>query len=195
MGENPTPAIQRKTIQYSKPKNKASNTLIRLDKELLWQLVVAADGHLPTVASVVGVSPAAISEQMRGRYLAPRWRAWKTTQSEVRRRGKTRRGWWRWRLRGHGIEPVTLRPDDPTYAACYAPPRGHDVREAAAALRADGVDVRTAAGLARLLDDVAARVAARVGAAEAAPGEPAAAGEPDADDGEPDADDGEPAAR
>lgn len=129
---------------------------------------------------------------MRGRYLSPRWRAWKATQSEVRRREKTRRAWWRWRLRGHRIEPVTLAPDDPTYAACYAPPRGHDVREAAAALRAVGVDVRTAAGLARLLDDVAARVAARAGAlvalgpldvpdVPAAPDgvdEPAAAGEP-----------------
>lgn len=107
----------------------------------------------------------------------------------MRRREKTRRAWWRWRLRGFAVEPLTLSPDDPTHAACYARPRGHDVREAAAALRAAGVDVRTAAGLARLLDDVAARVAARAGAlvalgpldvpdVPAALDEPAAAEEP-----------------
>lgn len=167
----PSPDTVRNTSLYSKPKKKASSkqkhstkAQVKLDKEILWQLVVAADGHLPTVAGVVDVTPRAIGLRLAGRYLAPRWRAWKATQSEIRRKGKQRRGWWRWRLRGLGIDPLTLDERDPTWAACWCHPRGALVRAAVDRLRADGVDVRTPDGILRVLDVVAARVAAEAAA-------------------------------
>jgi hypothetical protein len=136
---------------------------------------VAADGHLPTVAGVVETSVAAVSSRLGSRYLAPRWRVWKAKQSEIRRKGKQRRGWWCWRLRGMGIDPLTLTPGDPAWSACFAPPRGAAVREAAARLRAAGVDVRTPAGMLALLDDVdkqaADAAAARRRIAPDAPGD------------------------
>ena len=124
---------------------------------------MAADGHLPTVAGVVETSMAAVSSRLESRYLAPRWRTWKAAQSEIRRKSTQRRYWWRWRLRGMGIDPLTLAPDDPAFSLCFCPPRGAAVRDAAARLRAAGVDLRTPAGILALLDDVdkhAAEVAA-----------------------------------
>jgi hypothetical protein len=144
------------TFSQAKGKSKAKN---QLDKEILWKLIVAADGHLATVAGVVGVRENAITQRLLGRYLGARWRAWKAAQSEIRRKGKQRRGWWRWRLRGMGIDPLSLDPSDPTWRACFVAPRGAAVRDAAAALRAAGVDVRTPAGILAVVDAVAARVA------------------------------------
>ena len=135
---------------------------------------MAADGHLPTVAGVVGVRENSIGQRLAGRYLAPRWRAWKAAQSEIRRKGKNRRGWWRCRLRGMGIDPLTLDPADPAWSACFTAPRGAAVREAAARLRAAGVDVRTPAGMLALLDDVDKRAAdAAAARRRLAPDEPA----------------------
>jgi hypothetical protein len=137
----PSPEPVKKTTTYSKPKIRAfrkqiarSNTIVKIDKELVWRLVVAADGHLPTAAGVLGVAVSSLSDRLRGTYLAPRWRAWKVAQSEIRRKGKQRRGWWRWRLRGMGIDPLQLDPSDPTWRACFVASRGAAVRDAAAAL-------------------------------------------------------------
>lgn len=126
------------------------------------------------MAGVVGVTPEAITLRLRGSYLCARWLAYKAQRGRAEDRAKKRRHWWRTRLQRDGIDPLKLDPTDPTWAACWRMPRGHDVREAAAALRAAGADLRTPAGIVALLDAVGARVAARVGAARPAPGEPPA---------------------
>lgn len=182
MGTDPTIPIVTITTPYSNEKsasvsqaNGNTNAKVKLDKEILWKLIVASDGHLATVAGVVGVREDAISKRLLSRYLAPRWRVWKAAQSEIRRKSTQRRCWWRWRLRGMGIDPLTLTPADPAWSACFTPPRGAAVREAAARLRAAGVDVRTPAGMLALLDDVdkqaADAAAARRRLAPDAPGD------------------------
>lgn len=62
-------------------------------------------------------------------------------------------------MRNLGIDPLTLAPSDPAWSACWRLPRGALVREAAAALRAAGIDTRTPAGILAVVDAVAARVA------------------------------------
>lgn len=182
MGTDPTPDLVTITTPYSKPKSAPfsqakgnSKAKVKLDKEILWKLIVASDGHLGTVAGVVGVREDAISKRLSGRYLAPRWRAWKAAQSEIRRKGKQRRGWWRWRMRNLGIDPLTLDPSDPAWSACWTLPRGSAVRDAVAALRAAGVDTRTPAGILAVVDAVAERAdkaaAARRHLAPDAPGD------------------------
>lgn len=160
---HPSALPAKKTTAYSNTKKRASAQQIarsikavRVDKEVVWRLVVAADGHIPTIAGVLGVAVSTVSSRLQGTYLGPRWRAWKAAQSEIRRKANQRRGWWRWRLRGMGIEPLQLDPADPTWLACYTAPRGAAVRAAVAALAAAGVDTRTPAGALAVVDAVAA---------------------------------------
>jgi len=176
---HPSPYPIKKTTAYSKAKIRASaqqiarsNSTVKIDKELVWRLVVAADGHLPTIAGVLGVAVSTVSSRLQGAYLAPRWRAWKAAQSEIRRKANQRRGWWRWRLRGMGIEPLQLDPTDPTWRACYTAPRGAAVRAAAAALAASGVDTRTLAGALAVVDAVADAAAADAAALQRLAGPP-----------------------
>lgn len=62
-------------------------------------------------------------------------------------------------MRNLGIDPLTLAPSDPAWAACWRLPRGALVRDAVATLRATGIDTRTPAGILAVVDAVAARVA------------------------------------
>lgn len=62
-------------------------------------------------------------------------------------------------MRAIGVDPHALTPDDPAWHACHTLPRGWAVREVAAAMRAEGWDLRLADAQVELLRRVAVRQA------------------------------------
>lgn len=97
-----------------------------------------------------------------------RWHKTRAVERSRARRATRMRWAWRRALTRQGIDPITLRPDDPLWAACWRRPRGALVRDVADEMRAEllaaGVPesktmLATDARLVELLDRVATRLA------------------------------------
>ncbi len=130
--------------------------------DLVLRIAIAAEGHAPTVAGVLGVSPQAVTSRLARRAVRERWFRQRETRQQTEHRRAQLRHWWRKRLQAIGVDPVTVEPDDPLWIACWRLPRGALVRAVAAEMRAErpGEPLATTERLLELLERVAALAAA-----------------------------------
>ncbi len=129
--------------------------------DLILRLAIAADGHAPTVAGVLGVTAHSVNVRLAGRTVRARWFRARAARREAEIRALALRAWWRRRLAGMGIDPHALPVTDPLWPACHRRPRGALVRDVAAAMRREhpGEPLATDARIVELLDRVAALAA------------------------------------
>ena len=104
---------------------------------LVLHLGIAAEGHAPTVAGVLGVTPQAVSARLNKNGTRARWANYRNTRSAFELRASKRRWWWRNRLSNMNINPHSIGEHDPAWALCWRRPRGWLVREVAAEMRAE----------------------------------------------------------
>jgi hypothetical protein len=120
-----------------KRRNISEKTPAQFRADLIYRLGVAAERHAPTVGYVLGIGKAGASDALRRKRVRARWLKTRAILRYAERRATWARYNWRRRLRLAGIDPATLRPDDPLWAACWRRPRGWLVRDIAAEMRAE----------------------------------------------------------
>lgn len=124
-----------KSQEGSLDRKSKPRSVLEVRRELVFRLALAADGHVSSVAPVVGVSSQAANAMLRGTTIGARWRAYRRFRAVQGLRASWLRNWWRHRLKNIGVDPLTLPVTDPLWSACYARPRGALFRDVVAQLR------------------------------------------------------------
>lgn len=114
--------------------NTANNTISPRNAQI-FTLLLLADGHVKLVAGILGVSQPALSIRLRGKTLKDQWLSYRRIQKKIRRKAALRRVWWRWRLRGMGIDPLSIREGEPLYWIVNFRRRGYFVDVVAREMR------------------------------------------------------------
>lgn len=104
---------------------------------LVLRLGIAAEGHAPTVAGVLGVTAQAVSARLNKEGTRARWASYRKMRSLHELRAAKLRWWWRNRLSNMNIDPHSIDERDPAWGLCWRKPRGWLVREVAAEMRAE----------------------------------------------------------
>lgn len=127
----------RNALPTSIRRNPTTRAALSAHCSLLLALAVAAEGHGPTIAGVLGITPQAACARLKRRSIRDHWLALRRARRVTELRASWRRSWWRGRLRAFGLVPALIPVDDPIWPYCWHRGRGALVRLAAAELRAE----------------------------------------------------------
>ncbi len=130
------------------------------------KLARACEGHGPTIASVLGITPRAALFRLQRRDVKREWETYRKQRRVDEEKAKHRRAKWRQKLLGLDLDPLAIETSDPAWPAFHRLPRGALVLAVATLMRQErpGVSLATDERLAELLARVAVLSAQAPGA-------------------------------